>query len=363
VRSIALQLALAAVFAAGWWSSARAEFDIYGMAHISVDQSGNGDHDPATRKTATSISSNQSNIGLRGREGLRDQLFLIFQAEGTVHLDDGRGGKERDSFVGLESGYGTVLAGRYGTPYRRLTDRLDIFSTTHADYSAVIGSVNGESIFGRRANNILFYTTPESYRLRFAAAYIANQERDELPLTDAQAALHGFSMALTFDSGPLYAGAAYQRLGQAPGPDQTAAKATKAAIGWDFREGTKVALIWEKASSGARLSGLEESRTAWYANASHVSGNTTYKIAYGMTDSLRAVPGSGAQMFALGFSYALSRRTEMYLLGTGIRNHSGAAYALQTDPDDPDSAIAPAAAGDDVYVFSAGLIHRFDIGF
>jgi len=347
-----------------WLPGAHADIDLYGMAHISLDQSGNGDHDPATRKSDFSISSNQSYIGLRGREGLRDDLSLIWQAEGTVHLDDGRGGMERDSFVGIESGLGTVLAGRYATPYRTLTDRLDVFSTTHADYSAIIGSVNGESIFGRRANNTLVYTSPEIYRLRFAAAYIANQERDELPLTDAQAALNGFSLALTFDSGPLYAGVAYQRLGRAPGLDQVAAKATKAAVGWDFHEGTKAALIWESASNGTRIAGELESRMAWYANASHVSGNATYKIAYGMTDSLRAVSGSGAKMLALGFSYAMSRRTDLYLLAAGIRNGSGAAYSLQTDPDDTEnSAIAPAAQGNDVYVFSGGVIHRFDIGF
>ena len=228
--------------------SVRAEIDIYGTAHVSLDMAGNGDHDPATRKSALEITSNQSNIGLRGREGLRDGLAVIWQAEQAVDLDDGKWGDGRDSYVGLEGGIGSVLAGRYETPYRRMTDRLDIFADTRADYNAIMGSVphdagagvvEDRTLFNQRARNILFYSTPEDKHLRFSAAYIANQQQDDLPLTDAAAELNGFSFALVFDSGPLYAGAAFERMGRVHSPTQDAATARKVALGWDFREGTR----------------------------------------------------------------------------------------------------------------------------
>lgn len=341
---------------------ARAEIDLYGTAHVSVDYIGNGDHDPANRKTAIEVTSNQSNIGLRGREGLRDRLALIWQAEQAVDLDDGEWGDGRDSYVGLETSVGSILAGRYATPYRRMSEKLDVFADTRADYNATVGAVDGVSLFNQRARNILLYTTPEDKRLRFSAAYIANQERDDLPLTDDEAALDGFSLALVLDSGPLYLGLAYERLGQPNNAGQDDADAQKAALGWDFGQGTQVAFIWEEASDGDKTAGSEQQRSGWYLNLSHISGNVTYKVAYGMVDELKALSDSGAQMVALGFSYALSRRTDIYLLGAGVINEDNGLYGLQPDQDDPDSAISPQARGNNVYAVSGGLIHRFDVG-
>jgi predicted porin len=254
-----------------------------------------------------------------------------------------------------------------------MTDRLDVFADTRADYNALVGGapydtgdpdvgVADRNLFNQRARNILYYTTPEDKRLRFSAAYIANQQRDDLPLSDDEAELDGFSFALVFESGALYTGVAYERMGRPKGPAQDDADARKAALGWDFGEGTRVALIWEQASNGVKVGGRDASRSTWYANLSHVAGDVTYKAAYGEAADLRGLPESGAQMVALGFSYALSRRTDLYLLGAGVINGDNGLYALQPDQDDADSVIAPAAAGNDVYAFSAGLVHRFDVG-
>jgi predicted porin len=383
----ACMLAIAVVISSP--GAARAGIDLYGTVHVSVDQAGNGEHAPATRRTATEITSNNSYIGLRGHEGVRDGLAVIWRIEQYVDLDDGKLLDLRDSYAGLESGMGNLLAGHYETPYRLMTDRLDIFAHTRADYNGIIGQVphvagtdatgaaviDGRTLFDQRARNILFYTSPEQYRIRFSAAYIANQQQDDLPMADSAAARNGISAALVFDSGPLYAGVAYERMGRSnitagstavtdcdPNVSHCRAVAKKAALGWDFRQGTKVALIWESAFNGAKIAGRDERRAAWYLNLSQVSGNLTYKVAYGMAGNLKATSDSGAQMIALGVSYSLARNTDVYFLGTGILNKHNAIYALQPDQADPVSVIAPAAAGSDVYAASLGLIHRFDIG-
>ncbi len=347
-----------------------AAMDLYGAAHLSLDVVNNSDPDPANEKTALSITSNHSHIGLRGREVVSDALALRWQYETIVDLDDGGWGEGRDSFVALESRLGMLLAGRHVTPYRALTDRLDIFFETRADYSAVIGSIDGDPVFHHRARNIVYYTSPEFKGIRFDLAYIASQENDNLPISDEETDLNGYSTSLRFEHGRFYAGLAYELLGRASAPGQDDAKATKAALGWDFGQGTQAALIWEDAGNGVTAGGREQRREAWYVNLAHVAGNFTWKIAYGMLDELESAPDSGAQLVTAGFSYALSPRTELYVLAAGMINDDNAQYGLQPYHDDvvqipgePGTGSIPAAApGRNVSTLSGGVIHRFDIG-
>lgn len=353
--------------------SASQAIELYGNAHVSLDAINNGDQievDGETvdaKKNALLISSNKSYIGLRGREGLRERLALVWQYEQGVDLDDGEWSEGRDSYVGLDGRIGTLLAGRHVTPYRRMTDHLDIFRNTRADHSAVLGAVNGESLFNERARNTLYYATPENRRLRFALAYISSRDHDSLPRDRRTADRNGFSTSLVFDSGPLYLGIGWEHLGQDEAFYEDDAEAVKLTFAWDFGQGTRASLIWEDADDGSRIGGRKGSREAWYAALSHVSGNFTWKLAYGTLDELAHTPDSGAQMIAAGFSWAMSPRTEFYLLGATMLNDDNAIYGLQPDHDDrgPRDAAKPgipaAAEGENVLTLSAGLIHRFRI--
>ena len=147
-------------------AAAQSAIELYGKAHVSLDAIGNGDAlagDEPVKKYGLLVTSNQSYIGLRGNERLRDRLSAIWQFEQGVDIDDGSWSDEgRDSFVGLEGGLGVLLAGRHVTPYRKLSDELDIFRDTRADHSAVIGAVDGQSLFNERARNIVYYATLSS---------------------------------------------------------------------------------------------------------------------------------------------------------------------------------------------------------
>ena len=361
--------------------SASQAIELYGNAHVSLDAINNGDgqievggETVDAKKNALLISSNKSYIGLRGREGLRERLALVWQYEQGVDLDDGEWSEGRDSYVGLDGRIGTLLAGRHVTPYRRMTDHLDIFRNTRADHSAVLGAVNGESLFNERARNTLYYATPENRRLRFALAYISSRDHDSLPRDRRTADRNGFSTSLVFDSGPLYLGIGWERLGQDPRPFgvdlvgfEDDAEAVKIALAWDFGQGTRASLIWEDADDGSRIGGRKGSREAWLAALSHVSGNFTWKLAYGQLDELAHTADSGAQSIAAGFSWAMSPRTEFYLLGATMLNDDNAAYGLQPDHDDRGDrdlatpGIPAAGAGENVLVLSAGFVHRFRI--
>jgi len=340
-----------------------AAIDLYGVAHVSLDYAGNDDPDPAREDHTLSLTSDQSYLGLRGREALQGQTAAVWQFENGIDFDAGGWGEARDSFVGIETGYGSTLIGVHATPYRMITENLDIFADTRADYNAVIGAVDGRSLFDNRAENVLLYQTPADKRLRFALAYSTRLAGDDdLPLTQDESQQDAWSTALVFADGPLYLGLGFESLGELMGPGLGDGRAAKFGAGWDFGQGTKLGFIWEDAGSGEKLGGNEVAREAYYANLAQIYGNMTYKFAYGWLDELDSTPDSGAQYVALGGSYALSARTEIYLLYAAVMNDEAGNYGLHPDHDGS-GAVAAASAGAYVGAFSAGLVHRFDTGF
>lgn len=341
--------------------SAQAAIDIYGTAHVSVDYAGNDDPDPAAKDHTFSLTSEQSRIGLRGREALQDQMAVLWQIENGVSFDNGGWGAGRDTFVGMETGFGNFLIGKHATPYHMATDDLDVFADTRADYNAVIGSIDGQSLFNNRADNALLYLTPQDKRVRFALAYSSRVTGDDdLPLTTAESRQDALSASLVFASGPLYLSYAYESLGELMGPGVDDGTAKKFGFGWVFGQGTSIGFIWEDARTGAVSGGGEVARAAYYVNLAQVYGNMTYKFAYGRLGELDSAPDSSADYVALGGDYAASARTDLYLLYTSVMNDAAGNYGLQPDHD---GAGAIAAVGDNASALSAGVVHRFDIEF
>ena len=349
-----------------------ADVTVYGVAHVSLDEAANDDPDPANRDSLFAISSNKSRIGLRGSEALSQSVKAIWQFENAVVLDNGGWGEGRDSYLGVAGSVGTLLAGKYVTPYRDSTERLDIFTDTRADYNAVIGSVDGRQVFNNRAPNIVEYRTPDDKRLRFSLAYVSNYggadgtTDDNLPMTREDARHTAFSTALVLDSGPLYLSIAQESLKEyATGGGD--AQATKFGAGWNFGQGTRVSFVWEDAKNGEQVGGKKVSRTAGYLGIAHVSGNNTWQLAYGRLDSLDSQADSGADFYALGYQRALSQRADFYVLYTALNNDANGLYVLQSPeydggvPPGPQD-IAP-GPGTHPYAFVLGMVYRFSTDF
>ena len=341
--------------------AAHAAGEVYGVVHASLDRVGSDDPDSANEDSSLSLTSEHSYLGLRGREPLQNQMAVLWQAENTVDIDAGGWGPGRDTFAGLEMRFGSLLIGKHATPYRMSTEGLDLFADTRADYNAVIGSVGGASLFNNRADNALLYLTPRDKRLRFALAYSTRVAgEDDLPLTTAESRQEAWSAALEFASGPLYLGFAYESLGELMGPGLDDGKARKVGLGWDFGQGTRMSFIWEDARTGEVSGGEEVARDAYYLSLAHIQGNLTCKLAYGRAGELAGTVDSGAHFAALGGTYALSARTEAYLLYSTVMNDDTGSYGLQPDHD---GSGAVAAAGDTADALSIGVVHRFAVGF
>ena len=71
----------------------------------------------ANRPSLSRINSNSSYIGFKGTEDLEGGLKAIFQFETGFNTDAGiYSGSARDTFLGLQGGWGTVKLGNFSGP-------------------------------------------------------------------------------------------------------------------------------------------------------------------------------------------------------------------------------------------------------
>lgn len=336
-------LCVAAVAVAlGLSGAAQADVGVKGVVDLSINSSDNG----APDGDGLGLHSNKTRFRVYGDEEFGNGVKAIWQIETQLDFDtgvqsngtDNFGIKARNTFLGLEGVFGAVLAGKYDSPYKQSTAKLDIFSNSPSDYNAVIGENEGSTNdHDTRAANTLFYRTPELGGFQGMVAYIFDETRDGVDDD-------GYSIGATFKIAGLYLGAGYESFNQqgAGGDDDTA---VKLGGSYTFADVTKVGLVWESLDGG----GKGNDRDAWYLNVSQRLGTWTLKAAYGMLDDLGGTASSGAEHYALGVWKELSANTDLYLTYAMTSNDRNASYGLDQ--------LKAGPAGADVSVIAFGLKH------
>jgi predicted porin len=245
----------------------QAGVEVYGQARVSLDFNSNNAPSPSTAcSTATppvaiacegsalAVSSNKSRFGFRGDEDLGGGLKALWVFEQGVNFDTGVWGSvNRDAYVGLGGGFGTVLVGRINTPYKMSTQGMDIFANTRGDYNGIIGAVNAASpTFNNRFSNSIQYKTPDMSGFKGALAYSVNTTDDDLAVSKADNKKDAFSLSGSYTQGPLFLTAAYESLDAYSGTYPAADDATAFKIGGSFALGgmTTLGAIWESADLG-----------------------------------------------------------------------------------------------------------------
>ncbi len=356
MQKMLIALAVTSVLVAPLGSQAGVE--IYGQARISVDFSSNNDPGVGQEDSALTVSSNRSRLGFRGDEALSGGLKALWQIEQQVNFDTSTwGAAKRDTFVGLNGTFGTVMLGRLITPYKISTIFKDNFISSRGDHNAILGYVNTPILdpaypvhFNNRLDNSINYLTPSSMA-PFSArvAYSVNNKSDDLPMTNVDSERDAFSINGVYDSAPLYLTAAYEALNAVTAVPGGRDDATAFKLGGTYTLGgmTTLGAIWESADLG----GANNDRDAFHLTVAHkLDGAITLKAAYTLADEVGGAANTGASHFVVGASYAFSKTTEAYALYTILSNDSAARYALDGLFSVP---------GEDVSSFSVGLNHVF----
>ena len=155
---------------------------LYGSIDVSGDVFNPSVFDQGTK---LGIASNISSFGVRVRHNLApygwDGMAVVAQLESQVDIaaapNERAAFGTRDSFLGLESPWGAIKAGKSDTPYKKATAAMDPFSRTLGDYNSIMGNTGGDNRaeFDWRMNHSVWYESPIFNGFQFSALFSPGQ--------------------------------------------------------------------------------------------------------------------------------------------------------------------------------------------
>ena len=386
-------------------AAAQSNVTIYGTADVSAQGTNATTHVGASTGTtggAFNLKANDSSLGFKGTEDLGNGLKALFQAESYVNLTGGQQGVAtnngnffgymKDSYVGLNNKYGTVLGGYLSTPYRASVNSFDVFPGDRSD--SVIENVIGKQRFGYgngtgatgyvQADSTvrataLAYAMPTLYGVDGSIAYTGsnnngtnNQTVNQVGST-TQTTL-GLQNAFTFNLGWTgygvnVKGAFSQAKVNATLQDgnlQTTTPFngyTSYLVGAQYTgmPGLKVAALYNRNSLGTNSEGnlgaQKGSNNQVYVGASYRFGNNEPRASYISSSDTSGIGGigqDGGTQWNLGWGYYLSKRTQVYGMVTQYKNNANGVWApMQTGTN-----ILP-TGGQTTTTYGAGLRQAF----
>ncbi|MBH5329035.1 porin [Eikenella sp. S3360] len=299
--------------------AASAEVILYGKIRGGVEFTREGTSAQLkSERNAWGVVDYGSYIGFKGSEDLGGNLKAIWQVESNASLNGGSFVNNRDSFIGLEGGFGTVKVGRVVTPLKASLDDQDNW-----EYNSETLGLSRYTRFGQRRTS-LNYQSPDfsgfdfSFQMApgtnvhgdrtndgkpvfglglgyknsgFFVRYAAEYARKSTTGTDGLKDSHVHNLSAGYDANNLYVAGAFQ-YGKNVNPIFTNDAADAYDIAHDTVNGGK--------TKEAQIS------------AAYTFGSITPKIsvAYGRGDS-NDVQTDGARYLQaiVGADYAFSRRT------------------------------------------------------
>lgn len=237
---------------------------VYGVANISYDLIDTGATAASQGAKSNRISSNASRLGLKGSEDLGDGLSAVWQVESLVNIGNGgaagTGIGGRNTYAGLSSAAaGTLLLGRYDTPYNISTRKLDLFGDGIADNRAIMGGNaagtqnaagfnSAVASFDGRQDQVVAYISPKlAGMFTGAIAYVNLTPTASLATSAKNSAT---SLAGMFDiAGGFYGSLAYEvhDFSAATSGVKTREKATKLGLSYNL-DSINLNFAYEKTS-------------------------------------------------------------------------------------------------------------------
>ena len=391
-------MAVAVAGAFGVPAAAMAQVEIYGRANVFVDSySATGSAAAATDfKSRTRVNDQGSRLGVRGREDLGRGLRAVYQIESGVNIDTGStttsspGGPSnsstatlatRDSFVGLEGGWGRVVLGRLPLYYGN-----GIIEQVTSNYVNVgLPFFSGNMLVPSptaRTNNVLSYTTPTVSGADATVAYSPQSEG-----TQAGANTGARITVLT----ARYTGRVNAQLDWAKNKKQTPFAApisgdqtgVKLGVGYPYAPGAQIALVYVSqkienfgtAIAGSVAVGDTLKQKGVGINWEHIFGNIQALAQYARINDVNGCSldcsATKVNMYMVGAKYLLSKRTGVYATFNQIKNDTkglsdfsnGGGYTpanTTLTPNGTSAAGLPVgSAGADPRVIAVGIMHNF----
>lgn len=205
-KLIALAVAGACVAPAAMAQTAN-PVTLYGRAMVSFQSvEAKGGTAPIARRNR--VADHNSFLGVRGTEDLGGGLKAFFQLETAFSMDTAPSATapnafaNRNSAVGLQGGWGSILAGRWDSPMKVTQTAVDPFGNN--SLGDIAGAALRQGTFNQRIANNVQYWSPSMAGFTVRLSYGANEGKT------ATANPHNYGGSLAYASGGFYAALAYE---------------------------------------------------------------------------------------------------------------------------------------------------------
>ena len=307
-----IALACASAFAGSANAQSLTTYGIVDMGFVSENGTG-------SIQKLTSGAQSGTRLGFKGTEDLGNNMKALFVLETGIAADAGgfnqSAGFARQSFVGLQSDSGTLTLGRQYTPFfLALNAVADPFA------SGLAG--NAQNLIpssGIRMNNAVKYASPTFSGVSGEVAYgfgenAAGNER----------ASKNVGGSIGYTDGTLNVRLAYHKAnGTTALTSDLSDTSTILAANYKF----EVAKVFAAYSdNNVEISGRGKSRDL-LIGVSVPFGNHTFIASY-INKNGRSTANLDADQLGLGYTYALSKRTNLYAAWASIDNKNGAPYTV-----------------------------------
>ena len=311
--------------------SAQSNITLYGIVDANVSFSKIGDN---RFRGVQSGGLSASRIGFRGTEDLGNGLKVLFTLEYGISTDTGDGiTGARQSWVGLEGGYGFVGIGRQYSPGYNVSGLIDPFASSAAlspvllaqgvNYQGSVFPVSTAATIqgggGGRFDNSLLYRSRDFGGLRFEAMYAFGENADQGDMLGNRDAGNFIGLGGTYRNGPLTLGIAYHRSESTRfsfmGFDGRQLDKREWYLGGRYDLGpAELAVSWQEIRSGASFSGVGTDN--WRDRIWQVSGlvpiNQAGSILAGYAQLDAEYGDEDVKVWTLAYTHAMSRRTTAY---------------------------------------------------
>lgn len=348
-------IALSVLAAVAGTAQAQSSVTIYGVVDMALQHQNTGDPAGSTLGLDSGIQSG-SRLGFKGSEDLGGGLKANFQLEMGINADTGssaQGGRAfgRQAFVGLSGNFGAVNFGRQYTPAFIAIDSFDPFGTGITSSTAGSGSSGfGAAAYfdhgGVRMNNSATYSTANLGGFTGTLAYGFG----EVAGNTTAGRYIGFSGA--YSAGPLFAELAYSNAQNANGSNAT--KSYLLAGTYNFDVVTAHAGFSSIKDDGAGVAALD--RRVWLLGATVPVGSGNIIASYiRSTNQNSLLKAANGTQLALGYTYSLSKRTNLYTSVSRATNDAN----INLGSADSSATFKPVPNGATVRMVNVGIRHKF----
>lgn len=333
-------VALAVMGAMSGAAFAQSNVQVYGIVDVGIERTSSGGVD---KTTVGSGLQSSSRIGFKGTEDLGNGLTAQFVLEQGIKVDDGSVADAtsnafgRQAWVGVGSkDFGGLRLGRQNTPIRGVIEAVDPFALGSIGNSL---KVLGNGQIAERTSNAVTYVSPNFKGFQAQVQYGMGE-------TAQSSTTNGYTgLSATYANGPVMAAFAYaeQKTDLAPSDK----KASNWILGGTYDFGVaKAHVAYAEGENKDAVAGTSLKGSNYLVGVSAPFGAHTVMASY-IQNKNKDVASADSDVYALGYTYSLSKRTNVY-----------ASYS-HTSNDANVKLNGATANGDSADKYSFGIRHQF----